>query len=91
MALAIRCDHLIRSGAVNDASDLAAIAHVTQPRMTQILNLTLLAPDIQEDLLYLAGDQRGRIGEHHLRPITALVRWDRQREAWRRLVAEKGG
>ena len=53
MALAIRCDQLLRSGAVPDSTALASLAHVTQPRMTQILNLTLLAPDIQEALLWL--------------------------------------
>ena len=54
MALAIRCDQLLRSGAIPDASALARLAKVSQPRMTQILNLTLLAPDIQERLLFLA-------------------------------------
>jgi hypothetical protein len=86
MALALRCDHLIRSGAVHDATDLAVIAHVSQPRMTQILNLTLLAPDIQEELLFLDEDRAGSLGEHHLRAITRLVRWDKQRVAWRRLL-----
>jgi hypothetical protein len=86
MALALRCDHLIRSGAVHDATDLAAIAHVSQPRMSQILNLTLLAPDIQEALLFIDDDDDGRLCEHHLRPITHLVRWEDQRVAWHRLA-----
>jgi len=86
MALAIRCQDLIRSGAVRDATELARLAHVTQPRMTQILNLTLLAPDIQEAILLVqAGSRWARLGEHHLRPIAARMRWDEQRRAWRRL------
>ena len=48
MALAIRFDGLIRDGKVRDMSELARLAHVTQPRMTQIMNLLHLAPDIQE-------------------------------------------
>jgi hypothetical protein len=53
MALAIRFDRLIREGKVADRSELARLAHVTQPRMTQIMNLLHLAPDIQEDILFL--------------------------------------
>ena len=60
MALAIRCDQLVRSGAVPDATALARLAHVSQPRMTQILNLTLLAPDIQEALLNLPPVEQGK-------------------------------
>ena len=36
MALAIHFDKMIRDGKVSDQSDLARLAHVTQPRMTQI-------------------------------------------------------
>ncbi|MEM6855415.1 MAG: hypothetical protein AAF593_13495, partial [Planctomycetota bacterium] len=39
MALAIRFDDLLRTGKVRDMSELARLAHVTQPRMTQIMNL----------------------------------------------------
>ena len=53
MALAIRFDGLLRNGTVKDQSELATLAHVSQPRMTQIMNLLLLAPDIQEELLSL--------------------------------------
>jgi hypothetical protein len=60
MALAIRFDRLIREGNVADRSELARLAHVTQPRMTQIMNLLHLAPDIQEDLLFLPPVTEGR-------------------------------
>jgi hypothetical protein len=42
MALAIHFDRLIREGKVADMSELARLAHVTQPRMTQIMNLNHL-------------------------------------------------
>ncbi len=81
MALAIRCNQLLRSGAVPDATALAAMAHVTQPRMTQILNLTLLSPDIQEALLFLPPVVEGKpeISEKGLRPVCAELDWARQR------------
>ena len=49
MAVAIRLERMLRAGEVADLTELARLGHVTQPRMSQILNLTLLAPDIQED------------------------------------------
>jgi len=84
MALAIRFDGLIREGKVWDQSDLARLAHVTQPRMTQIMNLLHLAPDIQEEILFLPEVTEGRdpIHEHILRPLTAILDWREQRAAW---------
>lgn len=82
IALAIRCDQLLRSGAVPDASALARLAKVSQPRMTQILNLTLLAPDIQERLLFLDLIEEGKpeVSEKGLRRVCAGVSWELQRK-----------
>lgn len=48
MALAIRFEQLIRAGVVADYSELATLGHVTRPRISQIMNLLNLAPDIQQ-------------------------------------------
>ena len=87
MALAIRFDGLIREGKVADQSELARLAHVTQPRMTQIMNLLHLAPDIQEELLFLPRITAGKptIHEKMLRPITTEIDWEKQHEMWRTL------
>jgi hypothetical protein len=87
MALAIHFDRLIREGKVADQSELARLAHVTQPRMTQIMNLNHLAPVIQEQLLFLPMVTEGRdsIHERLLRPITAKADWGHQRAQWMRL------
>jgi hypothetical protein len=84
MALAIRFDGLLRDGVIADQSDLARLAKVTQARMTQIMNLLNLAPDIQEELLFLAPAPRGkdRIHEKMLRPIAAEIDWTKQRTLW---------
>ncbi len=64
MALAIRFDRLVRDGVVSDLAELARLASVTQPRMTQIMNLNHLAPDIQEELLFLPRTLAGRDAMH---------------------------
>ena len=86
MALAIRFDGLLRDGTVPNLTELARLAHVTQPRMTQIMNLLHLAPDLQERLLDLPPIVGGRssITERDLRRVAALPLWERQRSAWRR-------
>jgi len=64
--------------------ELARLGHVTQPRMSQILNLTLLAPDIQEELLFLPRVTTGKptIHEKMLRRITTEIDWEKQRKMW---------
>ena len=87
MALAIRFDGLIRDGVVTDQADLARLGHVTRARVTQIMNLLHLAPDIQEELLFLPRVERGRdpIKERQLRPIAATPDWRKQRRIWKQL------
>ena len=87
MALAIRCEELVRRGEVADYADLARLGHVTRARMTQITNLLNLAPDTQEEILFLPRTTQGRdpIGERDLRPITLLPDWRKQRHMWREL------
>lgn len=91
MALAIRFDKLIREGQISDQAELARLGHITRARVTQIMNLLLLAPDIQEDILHLPLVKRGRdpLRERHLRPITAVLDWRKQRRLWRECVTQK--
>jgi hypothetical protein len=60
MALALRLEALVRTGQVGSFSALATLGHVSRARISQILNLIHLAPDIQEALLFLPPIQRGR-------------------------------
>ena len=81
MALAIHTQELVDTGEVAGYPELARLAHISRPRITQILNLTLLAPDIQEAILFLpcTDGGRGAIGERRVRPICAVLDWRRQR------------
>jgi hypothetical protein len=90
MALAIRLDQLIRDGVVSDQAELARLGHVSRARLSQIMNLRCLAPDIQEEILFLPATIWGRdvITEKELRPIAAMVDWGRQRRMWRRMTNE---
>jgi len=89
MALAIKFDHLLATGAVRDQAELAELGHVTRARVTQIMNLLQLAPDIQEAILYLPRVAQGTdpIFERHLRPIVATPDWRKQRRLWAAMLA----
>jgi len=81
MALAIRFERLVRAGEVADYADLARLGHVTRARVTQVMNLLNLAPDIQEAILFLSPVENGRdpVTERDLRPIAAIPDWRKQR------------
>ena len=85
MALAIRFEQLLRDGTVADQAELARLGNVTRARVTQIMNLLHLAPDIQEALLFLPRVERGRdpVTERELRAVVAEAEWGRQRRTVR--------
>ena len=84
MALSIHMQELIDSGEVTDYAELARLTYVTRARITQIMNLSLLAPDIQEELLHLPPSAGGRdpIRDRMIRPITNVPDWRKQRRMW---------
>jgi hypothetical protein len=88
MALAIRFDRLLCDGVVASYTELAALGHVTRPRVSQIMNLLQLAPDIQEQILFLPRTVRGRdrLQLRQLQPIAAVHDWQKQRRLWRELL-----
>jgi integrase len=95
MALAMRLEQLLQTGVVADAAALARLGHVSRARITQILNLRLLAPDLQETLLCLPRTEHGRdpIVLRDLQPITAVLDWSEQRRRWQqcRMGSPGGG
>jgi len=88
MALAIRFDRLVRDGEVADYAELARLGHVTRARITQIMNLLMLAPDIQEEILFLPRIERGHDPMHlrQLQPIASVPDWRKQQRLWRELL-----
>ncbi len=88
MALAIRLEHLLATGQVKDQAEIARTAGITRARVTQIINLTQLAPDIQEAILNLepTTDHVPRFREREVRTIAILPNWEKQRLMWKQLV-----
>jgi hypothetical protein len=87
LALAHRFAGELRTRAVATMADLAARRGITRPRMTQIMNLLLLAPDIQEELLFLPPTVRGcdPVTLRAMGYVCGTPIWTEQRERWREI------
>ncbi len=87
MALAIHFQDMIRRGEARDYADLARLGCLTRERMSQIMELVWLAPDIQQEILYLSLNSGGRypICERAVRKIANCLSWADQRAKWETL------
>ena len=89
MALAVYYEDLIRKGHVRDYAEIATLGHVTRARVTQIMNLRLLAPEIQEELISLERVIKGR-DSLSLRQFQSMALdndWRRQRQQWKAMAS----
>jgi hypothetical protein len=88
LALAHEIERRIRAGELDDLAHAARMFGLTRARLTQISNLLLLAPVIQEEILVMPPITvgRDRITERTLRPIVAEPVWERQMELWNHLT-----
>ena len=86
LAFAHRLQKMLDEGRAKNRADLAAKLGFSRARITQIMNLLWLAPDIQEEILFsvsLAG--RDAITTRDVRLIVRAVAWDEQRRLWQAL------
>jgi len=87
MALAIQFQDMIQRGEARDYADLARLGCLTRERMSQIMELVWLAPDIQQEILEFppSGAARFPISEVAVRKIASPLSWNEQRDAWQTL------
>lgn len=91
LALAHRFDGLVRSGEFDDYTQVALVAGLTKARISQIADLSLLAPVVQERVLVELKPEKGRelYGERDLRLIVREPDWDRQLVLFERMLADR--
>jgi hypothetical protein len=84
LALAHHFQGLLAQGVFGSQTELAQVAGLTRARITQIMNLLFLAPDIQEAILFLPRVTRGRddVTERDLREVLKTLMWSEQRARW---------
>jgi DNA invertase Pin-like site-specific DNA recombinase len=77
LALAFRFEKLLEEGVVRNYPELARRAGVSISRVSQILKLRNLAPEIQDRILTLSGDHR-YLSESEVRRVSQEIDWTRQ-------------
>ena len=86
LAFAHRIEQRIAAGEIADRAAAARELGVTRARLTQILDLMLLAPDIQEEILFIEVEPGYQpINERSLRWVVRARDWSIQRARWRDL------
>jgi len=87
MALAIKFERLVREGTVHSYRELAEAGQISRARMSQIMHLSDLAPEIQEELLFLPKTTTGpdRYTEKQLRQVARSIDWEWQKRQFRAL------
>jgi hypothetical protein len=87
LALAHDLQGKLDRGEYPDQATLAAQLGFTRGRLTKLLDLTLLAPDIQEEVLHFeAVDGVEPLAERDLHRIARQLAWADQRRAWAPLL-----
>jgi hypothetical protein len=90
MALAIHYDGLIRKGIVGDYAEIARFGGVSRARVSQIMDLLNLAPEIQEEILFLPKVVgREWVTERQLRSVVAAADLGEQWRMWRIVLRPK--
>lgn len=85
LVTAIHFQEALDSGEARDYAFLALLNHVTRCRVSQIMSLRWLAPDIQEEILFLPPESQRLLCEVELRSIAREPRWNEQRILWVRV------
>lgn len=87
MALAIRLEGLVRDESFQNYAELAQLGRVTRARMSQITKLLQLAPDLQEQLLFLP--PRKGLNERNLRAVVQQLDWSKQRTIFEKMIVTR--
>lgn len=74
LALAYHISDLIERGLLADYTAAAKLLGVSQPRLTHLMSLTMLAPQLQEAILLGAA----KIGDKQLRRLARIPSWSEQ-------------
>jgi hypothetical protein len=87
LVLAYQIQQAIDEGRAKDYVDVSQQLCVTRARITQVMNLLLLAPEIQAMIL-TEPHRVHRLGERQLRPITEEPEWRKQADMFKELLAD---
>ncbi len=90
LVLAHQLKFLLKSRQFSSVLKLSKWLKLTYGRVSQVMSLLYLAPDIQEQILCSKGPWMQRLIENDVRMITQELVWERQRKLWQQLSEALG-
>lgn len=91
IAQAILFEDTLTRGEATDHADLARLGAISRERVSQVMKMLWLAPDIQDEILHLPPVRRGdfSIMVPEVSAISDEVLWEDQRILWSNLKLKK--
>jgi len=86
LILAYQLQKLINEGAVTSSKQAAQWLNMIEVRIDQVMNMLLLSPQIQEEIIYSDNTTISLIPEYKLRPIINEANWQKQSQMWIELL-----
>ena len=88
LLLAYQIDLLLSQRKAKNLKQIATWSNIGRTRLFQLLNLLLLAPSIQEDIVYAKSKLNAQIPEYKTRRITKEPNWRLQEKLWEGLISK---
>jgi len=88
MVLAYQIQETLDRDSTTTAKQIAAWLNMTPPRICQIMDLLLLCPEIQREILLSESKKLYALGEYHVRNIVKESLWEKQKEMWNTLLRQ---
>jgi hypothetical protein len=86
LVLAYQIQDMLERDSAITAKRIAEWLGMTPPRICQILDLLLLCPAIQQDILLSKDKKLYNFGEYNVRTIIKEPLWEKQIESWNSLL-----
>ncbi len=86
LVLAYQIQEALEKDAALTSKQIAEWLSMTPPRICQIMDLLLLCPAIQQDILLSENKKLYNLGEYNVRGIVKEPLWEKQVEMWNTLL-----
>ena len=86
LILAHQIQGIIAKGMAQDLKQIAGWLNLSHVRICQITGMLLLAPEIQEEILYSDDKRFFEIPEYKVNEIAQELTWPKQKELWQQLI-----
>ena len=87
LILAYQIESILSDGRAKDITEIAGWLNIGRTRLVQVANLLLLAPSIQEEIIFTHNAIIEAIPEYKTREILNEPRWDKQQLLWSSLLS----